>query len=106
FGLPPATLRNWNRGERTRMRPRACCWRSSPSTPRRYRTCCGRPVDEAFGDLLRRGRPPTYSLNSANAPALPTHRLAPILLIQPLLQRGEVIQNRRRVHFALAGERF
>src|SRR5512145_3283537 len=37
---------------------------------------------------------------------LPSHRLTPVLFIQPLLQRSEVIQNCRRIHLALAGDRF
>lgn len=45
FGLPPATLRNWEQGRSRPDAQRACCWRSSPSIPRRWRMCCGGRVE-------------------------------------------------------------
>src|SRR6187399_741148 len=35
----------------------------------------------------------------------PPHRLAPVLLVEPLLERREVVADRRRVHLALARQR-
>ena len=45
FAFPPATLRNWEQGRRAPTRPRAFCWRSSPSIQRLSRTCRGRRAD-------------------------------------------------------------
>src|ERR1700735_1076231 len=38
------------------------------------------------------------------APPLPTDGLSLVLFIQPLLQRSEIIQDRRRVHLLLPGQ--
>src|SRR5579863_4329672 len=58
------------------------------------------------GTLIANLLPPTtYLLQPAPAPPrLPANRLTPILLIQPLLQRREVVQNRGRIHLPLARE--
>jgi len=40
---------------RTPTRPRVCCWRSSRSTRRRSRTCCGRLVEIKSGAKAPRG---------------------------------------------------
>src|SRR5260370_39915378 len=37
------------------MRPRACCWLSSPSTRKRSRTCCGRPAEPRVSPASLRG---------------------------------------------------
>src|SRR5438477_11608493 len=45
---------------------------------------------------------PLFSVSPA---VLPTHWLTLILLVEPLLQRREVVENRRRIHLLLSGDR-
>src|SRR5215471_871826 len=49
------------------------------------------PVDSRIDSISRRS---------------PSHRLALVLLVQPLLQRREVVADRRGVHLLLPGQRF
>src|SRR5258705_1160985 len=89
-------------------------WMPAPSRMKRLAcsyTCTSKPARRSVDAAVRPPRPaPTMAMESgarvARSSASPANRLPLRLLLEPFLKRREVVEHRRRVHLARAGERF